>query len=116
MRRRTCWPLFWDLLYHDTSYGAAAYYHYDGTRTIVQFNNLRKAAEYTAPYFTFQVILYPSGKIVYQYLTLQADAPWNSFTVGIQNATRDDGLTVVFNDDTYLHDNMAIRFRPPWTG
>ena len=34
----------------------------------------------------------------------------NSATVGIQNATRLDGLNVAFNA-AYLHNNMAIEFK-----
>ncbi len=42
-------------------------------------------------------------------------APLNSATIGIQNATGTDGLTVVFNA-AYVHNNMAVRFAaiPPW--
>ena len=59
------------------------------------------------------MILYPSGKIVYQYLSMVGTL--NSATVGIQDATRLDGLNVVYNA-AYLHDNMAIEFKsqPQW--
>jgi hypothetical protein len=61
---------------------------------------------------TFEIILYPTGQIVYQYLSITA-ATLNSHTIGMQNATKNDGLQVVFNNATYIHNNLAIRFRPP---
>ena len=58
--------------------------------------------------YTFQAILYPNGTIIYQYQDDGWDAAERARTIGIQNATRDDGLTVVYNDD-YVHDDLAIR-------
>jgi hypothetical protein len=104
---------FWDDMVFDTAYGASAYYHYDGTRTILQFNNIRRIATTTGPFYSYEIILYPNGEIVFQYLTLGTTT--NSATVGIQNATQDDGLTVVYNS-AYVHTDMAIKFssRPAW--
>src|SRR5262245_41930848 len=59
--------------------------------------------------YTFQAILYPSGEIRYQYLSV-AD-PLNSATIGIQNAARNMGLTTAFNTN-YLEDNLAVRIVP----
>ena len=44
-----------------------------------------------------------------------ASSTLNSATIGMQNATRDDGLTVVFNA-SYIHDQMAVQFAaiPEW--
>ncbi len=63
--------------------------------------------------YTFQVILYPSGRIVYQYQDMQSRL--NEATIGIQNATKDDGLTVAFNN-AYVHNNLAVVFQtvPEW--
>ncbi len=102
---------FWDSMIHDTSDGSEVYYYYDGSRLIIQYNDLRKSGYMTPPFFTFQIILYPSGNIMFQYHTLDPDAPLNSHTIGIQNATKDDGLTVVYNDASYIHEGLAIRFR-----
>ena len=93
---------------------SAAHYYNDGNRFIVQFTDLQKYSfsGHTGSY-TFQVILYPDGRVVYQYLTMQGTL--DSATIGIQNATQDDGLTVVYNAD-YVHDNMAVQFAtiPEW--
>ena len=110
--------LFWDDLVHRSGTGSepvpsAVYYYHDGTRLIIQFQHLYRIANYTDD-LNFQVILYPSGKIVYQYETMTVSTG-NSHTIGMQNATKDDGLTVVYND-YYVHDNMAVEISrfPEW--
>ena len=93
--------------------GAAAYYHNDGSRFIVQYQNVSKYGQASTSIMNFEVILYPSGKIVYQYLDMSGTL--NSATIGIQNAARDDGLQLVYNA-AYVHDNMAIQrlAAPEW--
>ncbi len=61
---------------------------------------------------TFEVILYPSGRILYQYLRM---GPTNGATIGLQDATGGDGLTVAFNT-AYIHDRLAVQFKafPQW--
>ena len=110
--------LFWDDLVHRSGTGSeptasAVYYYDDGTRFIIQFDNMYRIAQYNDN-LTFQVILYPSGKIVYQYETLSATT-LDSNTVGIQNDLKDDGLTAVYND-VFVHENMAVQFSatPEW--
>jgi hypothetical protein len=58
---------FWD----DFTFlpGATAYYQYDGTRLIVEFKNVARAAQMNAPN-TFEILLYPDGRIVTQYLSM----------------------------------------------
>ncbi|MFO7655139.1 MAG: S8 family serine peptidase [Candidatus Krumholzibacteriia bacterium] len=104
--------VFWDDMVNSPTNGNEVYYHNDGTRLIVQFE-LRRIAQYSPPYYSFQAILYPSGEIVYQYRQLGPTT--NSATIGLQNAERDDGLMVVFNE-SYVHESMAIRFSsaPAW--
>ncbi|MFH2053237.1 MAG: S8 family serine peptidase [bacterium] len=100
--------IFHDDLRIDTSTGANVFYEYDGSKLIVQWHQVPKY--FANGQLTFQAHLYPNGTIFYYYLSM-TDAALNSATIGIQNATRDDGLTVVYND-TYVHDNMAIRIAP----
>jgi len=97
--------VFWDDLHFRGT--AHAVYYNDGTRFIVQYTDVDRFT--TGSSLTFQVILYPSGRIVYQYLTLSGVL--DSATVGIQNAARDTGLNVVYNA-AYLHDSLAVEFRP----
>ncbi|MGH7725002.1 MAG: S8 family serine peptidase [Candidatus Eiseniibacteriota bacterium] len=99
---------FWD----DMNFGTSgdAYYYNDGSKLIVQWQAVPRLGE-TAPN-TFQIQLYPDGRILYQYLSITATTR-NSHTVGIQNAARNDGLQVVFNNASYVQDNLAVRFSPP---
>jgi len=101
---------FWDDLNPTTI--QRIYSYRDGTRFIVSYQLMPRIGS-TLPN-TFQVILYPTGRIVYQYLDMQSDI-LNSATIGIQNAARNDGLTVVFNNN-YVHNNLAIELRttPEW--
>ena len=101
---------FWD----DLNPGSTQrmYKYSDGTRFILSYVAVPRYSS-GGPY-TFQVILYPSGRIVYQYLDMQGTR-LNEATVGIQNAERTDGLTVAF-DANYVHNNLAVEFRtlPDW--
>ncbi|MFN2371015.1 MAG: S8 family serine peptidase, partial [Candidatus Krumholzibacteriia bacterium] len=56
---------FWDDLNVSTTGGANVYYHYDGAKLIVQYDQVPRYSS-GGPY-TFQVLLYPDGTIVYQY-------------------------------------------------
>ncbi|HEU5456264.1 MAG TPA: choice-of-anchor D domain-containing protein, partial [Nocardioides sp.] len=77
---------------------------------IIQFKSVERRLE-TAPPSDFQILLFPNGTIVYQYLAMNMVTK-NSATIGMQNATKNDGLQVVFNAN-YVKNNLAIRFRPP---
>ena len=98
---------WWDDMVYDESDGNYAYYYNDGSRFIITYY-VRRIAEFTPPFYEFQVILYPNGNIVYQYNGLGTRL--DSSTIGIQNGTKDDGLTVVYNDGSYLHEGLAIQF------
>lgn len=58
---------------------------------------------------TFQVVLYPSGEIRYQYLTLGAAR--GGATIGLQASGRAVGSLVAFNTP-YVHDRQTIQFLP----
>ena len=89
-----------------------AKYYNDGGRLIVQYTDVDKYSP-SGAHLTFQVILDPTGRIVYQYLTMSGTL--NSATIGIQNGARNDGLTVAYNTN-YVHDNLAVEFEkiPEW--
>ena len=99
----------WDDLYF--SPGSSAYLYSDGLRCIVQWTNVYHYGG-GGPY-TFQVILDRDGTITFEYLALEGVV--NESTVGIQDATRGDGLTVAFNT-SFLVDSLAVRITsvPRW--
>jgi len=101
-----------DLDFRSASGSAQAFYHYDGTKFIISFINVPHYSS-GGPY-TFQILLYPSGTVDYQYLDMQSTR-LNEATIGIQNATKDVGLTVVYNA-AYVENNLRVRFssRPGW--
>ncbi len=98
--------VFWDDL--DT-YSGDVYYYYDepGERFIVEYKNVGQWAGGTS--LTFEAILKPNGSIIYQYLSMTGNPA--SATVGIENASGDDGLEVVYNAP-YIEDGLAVAFAP----
>jgi subtilisin family serine protease len=99
---------FWDDLNFGTG-NRRAYYYNDGTRLIIQYQDVPRYSS-GGPY-TFEIILYPNGTIVYQYLSM-AGTRLNEATIGMQNEAKNDGLQVVYNAN-YVKNSLAIRFRPP---
>jgi hypothetical protein len=101
---------FWD----DLTFSSAGhvYYHYDGAKFIISYVGVPRLTS-GGPY-TFQILLYPSGTIDFQYLDMQGTR-LNEATVGIQNANKDVGLTVAFNAN-YVKDHLRVRFssQPGW--
>ncbi len=99
---------FWDDL--DPSAGGQIYHWADpaADRFIVQYQDVRRYGSSATE--TFQVILRSSGAVVFQYLAVSETG---FCTVGIENATSDDGVTVLYNADDYLYNGLAIRFEPP---
>ncbi len=93
--------------------GGTVYYFADtvNKRFIVQYNNIRNFG--TAYTNTFEIIIYETGEIVYQYKEI--NGPKNTCTVGIQNSDGSDGLTVSYNTN-YIENGLALRFRfiPKW--
>jgi hypothetical protein len=79
----------------------------------VQYTNVRPLGVFSPTPHTFEMILRKNGDIVFQYLSVGSTI--GGATVGIQNASRHDGLTVSFNQP-YLHANMAVRMSlaAPW--
>jgi subtilisin family serine protease len=101
---------FWDDLTFTSS--GDAYYYNDGQRLIIEYKNVPRLGS-GGPY-SFQVHLYPSGRIEFHYQSMQGTR-LNEATIGIQNETKDAGLAPAFNVN-YVHDNLAIRFeaQTPW--
>jgi hypothetical protein len=104
--------LFWDDL--DLSAGSGHVYidsdAIGGTCT-VQFQNVNLKS--SAVTITAEIILKTTGEILLQYSSLGVS---NTCTVGVQNATADQGLQAAFNQ-SYLKSNFAISLTPAaWLG
>jgi hypothetical protein len=76
---------------------------------VVQFQNVGFYGNSNGR-LTCEVTLKPTGEILFQYQTLTQTG--STYTIGIQNAARDEGLLVACNV-AYAHAGMAIRIRPP---
>src|SRR5262249_33222364 len=96
---------FWTDLDLRTVRGAGRVYAwYDGSKFIVEWKDAVHFAG-ASPY-TFQVLLWPSGVIEYQYLSLGALVAMA--TIGIQDETGSVGLRVAYNV-LYAHPNLRVR-------
>ena len=101
---------FWDDLNFTGS--AKLYSWYDAVNNffVIQYTNVPRLG--SSSLNTFQVILYPTGAIKFQYLTMSGTL--NSATVGIENAAGNDGLQIAFNT-TYVKNNLAVYISVPST-
>ena len=98
---------FWDDLYPEigSNGGGDVYYQSFDDHLVVMFDDvIHYSGEYDGTY-DFEVILWSTGEIKLQYNDLVGDL--DTCTIGIQNASANDGLLVVYNDD-YLEENLAI--------
>jgi subtilisin family serine protease len=91
----------------------AVYYYNDAQngRFIVQYQDV---PHYPAEgSFTFQVILYKNGSIVFQYLTM--DGMLDYAIIGIENSDGTDGLQVSYHSP-YVENELAVRIStmPQW--
>lgn len=100
---------FWDDL--SPNIGGTVRYHGTSERLVVSWLGV--------PFYggsnpqTFQIVLYPDGRIVYQYKTLNGTL--SGCTVGLQdNQTNGPAVQVAYNE-SYLKNNLAIEFSPPVT-
>ncbi len=98
--------IYWADLNIDTT--SRVYTQNLGGNYIVQFENVSLNGQ-SALRVTCQAILKPGGEILLQYKSLPASV---DYTIGVQNGTADDGLTISAHAP-YAHANFAIRIRPP---
>gem|GEM_PF-850975 len=88
------------------------FYESDGDRLVVQFVDYPEYEAAPGDVINAEVVLYASGRIKCQYLSIAPGFEVTSSTVGIENVAGDDGLTVVFDAD-YLKDGLAVEFSAP---
>lgn len=106
---------FWDDLNplntasNDGTAGGEIFYQTDAEKVTVWYENVKHWNTQPGTY-TFQVIFYKNGKVVYQYANMVNLI--NSATIGIQNGNGADGLQVVSNQ-AYMQNNLRIEFSRP---
>jgi len=99
---------WWDDLSPQRSGTQVRYWSNNSDTLVVTFSNVQSYSG--SGLYTFQFILLSSGKIVYQYNSM-GTLRLNSSTIGLQNAAGTKGMAVI-NNQTYIHDAMAIEFCP----
>jgi hypothetical protein len=88
----------------DLSASGDIYFQDFGDRAVIQFQN---AARIEGDGFsTFQIVLRNDGTIQFYYKDMSGTL--NGATVGIQNSTRDKGLTIAYRQP-YLKSNFAVQ-------
>ncbi|CAD6491521.1 MAG: Peptidase family C25 [Candidatus Argoarchaeum ethanivorans] len=100
----------WDDLYYRSD--SEVYYQTIDDKLVIQFVDYGEFSG--SGQVNAEVILYPNGRIVYQYADFTGGFDTDGCTVGIENVDGTDGLEVAFNTP-YLHDALAVEFRcgPP---
>ncbi|MCP4634822.1 MAG: T9SS type A sorting domain-containing protein [candidate division Zixibacteria bacterium] len=91
------------------SQGGQVYYHVNSERAVISWEGVPHY--YNEGSYTFQIVLYNGGMIRYNYQTMSGELA--SSTIGIQNASQDDGLQVAYNT-SYVHDNLSIKLSAGW--
>ncbi len=92
--------------------GGTVHYKTTPEAFIAQYTNVARLGFKSDNNITFQIILYPNGKIKIQYLNVNSAEFINLGTVGIENVSGTDGIEVVFNN-YYIQDELAIEFNRP---
>jgi len=102
---------FWDDLNTDHDNGGSGWIYFYSTpeRLVITFEDVPRWD--TDELQTFQTILYPDGRIIYQYKDMNGDLA--SCTVGLQENGLDGRFTQVAYDQAYVKNNLAVEFTPP---
>jgi len=98
---------FWDDLHPADNEGGSGnvYYHTTAERLVIWFDNVSHWGTSSPGTYDFQTIIYPSGRIMLQYRDMEQTV--TSATIGIQNATGNDGLQIAYNNE-YVQDELAV--------
>jgi len=101
---------WWDDLNNDQPPQGSIYFWSNGNdQCIITWKDFPKWG--TSQFYTFQVVLTKIGMMTFQYQSM--DASTTSATIGIQNASRDMGLTIHHNETTPIQSGMAITILRP---
>ena len=108
---------FWDDLNPVNDGGSGegyVYYHSNSERIVVWFDNVQHwPTNFEGSIYDFQMVLYPTGDIVFNYRNMQGDT--NSSTIGIQDASGGNGLLVSYNYSLVQNEySILINKMPSW--
>ena len=108
---------FWDDLNPVNDGGSGegyVYYHSNNERIVVWFDNVQHwPTNFEGSIYDFQMVLYPTGEIVFNYRNMQGDA--NSATIGIQDASGQNGLLISYNYSLVQNEySILINKMPSW--
>lgn len=93
--------------------GTVHYQQVDDSTFVVQFTNVARYGANSSKKATFQVVLKRDGRILFYYQT--TDDPTVGL-VGIQNAAKNNGLTIAYNT-AFLKPGLAVSIEPlRWLG
>lgn len=97
--------------------GSHVYVGQSGGNYVIQFVNYPEYGALIGDVITAEVILYPSGDILYQYQSVGAGFDVGNCAVGIENADGTDGLQVTYLSP-YVSSGLAVKFSVPfqWIG
>ncbi|MCB2230797.1 trypsin-like peptidase domain-containing protein [bacterium] len=107
---------FWDDLNpkDPNNPGAHVYVDTSGGQCVIQFTNYPEYSAAAGDVINAQVILESDGTITIKYLSVAPGLDLTSSTIGIENDAGNDGLQVVFNSGSYLHDSLTVVFYSPY--
>ncbi len=77
---------------------------------VVQYTDMQPTGGTSGP-STFQMTLLPDGRLEFGYR--RATTPRVGWSVGMQNANGDDGMSVAHDTQGYLHDRLSVRVGEP---
>ncbi|MBD3331723.1 hypothetical protein GF356_02640, partial [candidate division GN15 bacterium] len=101
--------MWWDD--QDPEHNGNIWYYYDADqdRFIITYSEIRNYASPTGTgSLTYQLVLYPDGKILLQYQHMDPGTDnLEGATIGIEDAMGTDGLEVCYNQ-AYMHDSLAV--------
>jgi M6 family metalloprotease-like protein len=97
---------FWDDL--SPQLGGEVYYLAAADRFVVSWVSVpRYIYGGSEGSYTFQAILYPDGRILFQYQSVGNGGTLTSATTGIENGGGTDGLEIAY-DESYVANNLAV--------
>ncbi|MCH7948049.1 MAG: hypothetical protein IIC66_09665, partial [candidate division Zixibacteria bacterium] len=93
--------------------GAHVYIDTTGNRCVIQFVDYPEFNASAGDIINAEIILYPDGKIKFQYLSVASGFDVSSSTIGIENSDGTDGLEVAYLT-AYAKDSLAVEFSTPF--